>query len=169
MAAENLKSTLVTNKDASPIVLSNPDQDGGKVRAFCATLEAAGGDAGSTYRFIRIRGDDRVIRLEYACDDLGTGATLNVGLYDVTDGAVEDADFFASALDVSTAAVARTDITYESAVVAIENAKKLVFEQLGLTDTPENRSRIFDVYATSVDAAVTGTITMWLEIVNNDH
>lgn len=169
MAAENLKSTLLTNKDASPIVLSNPDQDGGKVRSHVATVEAAGGDAGSTYRLIRIRGDDRVDRLELATDDLGTSVTLNVGLYDVTDGAVEDADFFASAVDVATAAVGRTEITYESAVVAIENAKKLVFEQLSLADTPENRSRLFDIYATSVTAAATGTITMWAYIVSNDH
>ncbi len=165
MATEALKSTAVTNADATPIVKSSQLELGGSVRAAFATLEAAGGDAGSTYRFIRLPARARVTRVEYASDDQGIGATLNVGLYDVEDEAVEDADFFASALDVATAAVARTDITYESAIIAAENAGKALWEQLGLADNVDNKSKEFDIYVTSAGAAITGTVSLWVEYV----
>lgn len=167
MTAETLKSALVTNLDATPRGVNSRLVQDGTVRAYFATDEAAGGDAGSTYRMIRVRGRDRITRLEIATDDLGDG-TLNVGLYDVGDSAVEDADFFASALDVNSAAVSRTDITYESGVIAIENAGKAIWEQLSLDDTPENRAKEFDIYCTSVTAAATGTISMWCEVVSID-
>lgn len=165
MATEALKSQIVTDQDASPVVFVDPIETGGRVRAAFATLEAAGGDAGSTYRLVRLPAYARITRVEIATDDLGTGLTLNVGLYDVDDAALEDADFFASALDVATAAVARTDITYESGVVAIENAGKPLWEQLGLSDTPENRNKLLDIYATSVSSAATGSIALWVEYV----
>lgn len=163
MAAENLKSTVLTNADASPVVLTNVGIQGGTTRLAVATLEAAGGDAGSTYRFVRLPAYARVHRVELASDDLGTGLTLNVGLYDVTDSAVEDADFFASAVDVATAAVARTDISYESGIRKIEDAGLMLFEELDLADTAANRAKEFDVYATSVSSAATGTISVWVE------
>ena len=164
MAAENLKSTPVTNADASPIVFNNALVEKGRVYSSVATIEAAGGDAGSTYRMIRLPSSARVTRLEFASDDLGTGLTVNIGLYDVAADAVEDADFFASAVDVATAAVARTDVTYESGVVAIENAGKALWEQLGLSADPYTD---FDIYVTSVSAAATGTMTIWAEFVLN--
>ncbi len=164
MAAENLKSAAITNLDATPAVKVNVFDAGATVRRAFATDEAAGGDAGSTYRMIRLPGRAVVHRVELATDDLGgTTAGLDVGLYDVADDAVEDADFFASDVDVGAAAVARTDITYESGVVAIEDAGKQIWEQLGLTDTPENRQKEFDVYCTSINVAVTGTISLWVE------
>jgi len=165
MATEDLKSTAVTNADATPIVKSSQLELGGSVRAAFATLETAGGDLGSTYRFIRVPARARVTRVEYACDDQGTAVTFNVGLYDVEDSAVEDADFFASALDVATAAVARTDITYESGVVTAENAGKALWEQLGLANTVDNKSKEFDIYVTSASAASTGTVSLWVEYV----
>lgn len=165
MAAENLKSTQVTTLDATPAGRQSTLENGGRVLAAFATLETAGGDAGSTYRMIRLPGEARVTRVEFASDDLGTGCTVNIGLYDVADAAVEDADFFASAVDVATAAVPRTDVTYESAVVAIEDRGKALWEQLGLDDTPENRAKEFDIYLTSVSAATTGTVSVWAEYV----
>ena len=164
MAVENLKSSIVTDLDASPPVKINALETGGRVRAAFATDEV-GGDATSTYRMIRLPGRARVTRVEFASDDLGTGCTMDVGLYDVADAAVEDADFFASAVDVATAAVARTDVTYESGVVAIENAGKALWEQLGLSDTPANRQKDFDILLTANAAAVAGTVSVWVEYV----
>lgn len=168
MATEALKSTPLTNADASPVVFNNPRVVGARLVHAVGTLEAAGGDANSTYRLVRVSARDRIKRVELATDDLGTGLTLNVGLWDVTDNAVEDADFFASAVDVATAAVARTDISYESGVRDIANAGKTLYEELSLADTPANRSRVFDIYASSVSAAATGTITVWVEYVSDD-
>lgn len=167
MATEALKSALLTNKDASPTVYSNADADGGKVQVVFATDETAGGDAGSTYRMVRLPSHARVLRVELAADDLSaSGATLDVGLWDVAAGALEDADFFASAVDVATAAVARTDVTYESGVIDIANAGKMIWEQLGLSADPGTD---FDVYLTSGTAATTGTVSVWVEYVTNDQ
>lgn len=164
MAAENLKSADITNLDADPRAAVNVRNNGSRLRRFFATDEAAGGDAGSTYRLIRVRATDIIHRVEFASDDLGTNVTLDVGLYDVTDAAVEDADFFASAIDVGAAAVARTDISYESGVRNIGNGGKMLFQELGLSDTPANRAKEFDVYCTSAVASATGTISVWVEV-----
>lgn len=168
MAAENLKSTPLTNADASPVVFNNPRVTDARLKVKVGTVEAAGGDAGSTYRLVRVSARDRIDRVELATDDLGTGVTLDVGLYDVTDGAVEDADFFASAVDVASAAVARTDISYQSGVRTINDVGQTLYEELGLSDTPANRERVFDVYATSGVAAATGTITVWVYYVADE-
>lgn len=161
MAAENLKATQVTNADATPKVWNNTQDVRARVYVAQATIEAAGGDAGSTYRFIRLPANAVVHRVEWASDDTGDG-TINVGLYDVTDGAVEDADFFASALATGTA-IARTDISYESGVRIIEDAGKELWDELNLTETEAVRAKEFDVYATSVTNVATGTMSVWVE------
>lgn len=163
MAAENLKSTEVTNADATPVVYNDTQNVQGKVYHAVGVVEAAGGDAGSTYKFVRLPADAIVKRVEFACDDTGDG-TINLGLYDVTDAAVEDADFFASALATGTA-IARTDVSYESAVRAIDDAGLQLWEELSLTDNATNRGKEFDVYGTSVTNAATGTMAVWVEYV----
>lgn len=163
MAAENLKSGSITNRDATPAVLSTGQ--GGRVQKAFGTIEGAGGDAGSTYRFCSIPSNARGIRAWLATDDLsGAGATLDVGLYQTTanGGAVVDADFFASAVDVATAAVAFTEITWERAATRISDIEKPLWEQLGLS---ADSQREYDVTAVSGTAAVTGTMAVIVEYV----
>lgn len=168
MATETLKSAVLTDLDATPRVNQNRLENGGVVRAAFDTDEVGGAAAtGSTYRLIRLKGTDRISRVEFACDNIGgTASTVDIGLYDVTDDAVEDADFFASAVAVASA-VARTDVTYESGIVDIINGGKALWEQLGLTDTPENRAKEFDILVTVGGAALdaAGTIAVWAEFV----
>jgi hypothetical protein len=105
MAAENLKSGYITNRDATPAVLTTGNP--GQVFRSYGKVEAAGGDAGSTYRFCSIPSNAKMVRCWFSSDDLSAaGATMNLGLYQTTanGGAVVDADFFASAIDVATAA-----------------------------------------------------------------
>ncbi len=163
MAAENLKSGYITNREATPSVLSN--SQGGEVRRAWGVVEAAGGDAGSTYRFCSIPSNARAITVRFASDDLsGAGATMDIGLYQTpaNGGAVVDADFFASALDVATTAVAFTDITYERAATRIADAEKPLWEQLGLT---ADSQRDYDVTGVSAVAAATGTMYVLVEYV----
>jgi hypothetical protein len=130
MAAENLKSTAVTNADATPVDMTGAYLQHGRLRESVAIVEAAGGDAGSTYRFCRIPSSARVSALFFACDDLGTGLTLDIGLYKTAadGGAVVDADFFASAVDVATAALAEANLLHESGVVNIDDSEKRIWE-----------------------------------------
>ncbi|HET6890534.1 MAG TPA: hypothetical protein VFH31_05480 [Pyrinomonadaceae bacterium] len=159
MAAENLKSGSITNRDATPSVLSN--SMGGIVRQVWGKVEAAGGDAGSTYRFAAIPSNARAIRIWFSSDDLsGAGATMDVGLYQTTanGGAVVDADFFASALDVATAAVAITEITFERGATLIDEIEKPLWERLGLS---ADSNREYDITGVSGTAAATGTMAVF--------
>lgn len=162
MATEDLKSGVITNRDATPSVqtTSNP----GTVRRAYGMVECAGGDAGSTYRFCSIPSNAKMVRAFYSCDDLGTGLTLNVGLYQTTanGGAVVDADFFASALDVATAAVGITEITFERGATLIAELEEPLWERLGLS---ADSQREYDVTAVSASAAATGTLAVWVEYI----
>jgi hypothetical protein len=162
MAAENLKSGVITNRDATPAVLTTANP--GRVFRSYGKVEAAGGDAGSTYRFCTVPSNAKLVRAFYSCDDLGTGATINVGLYQTTanGGAVADQDFFASALDVSTSAVAITEITFERGATLIDELEKPLWERLGLSTDSQ---RDYDVTAVSASAAITGTCVVWVEYV----
>lgn len=164
MATENVKSGAITNRDATPAVLNS--SQGGIVRRCWGTVEAAAaGDAGSTYRMCSIPSNARAIRVVLATDDLGTTATLDVGLYQTTanGAAVVDADFFASAVDVNAAAKAETLVSHESGVYNIDDIEKPLWEALGLS---ADSKRDYDVVVTSagdIDAA--GTITVIVDYV----
>lgn len=166
MATENVKSAAITNRDATPPVLTTGQ--GGFVRRVWGTAEAAAaGDAGSTYRLCEIPSNARAIRVVLTTDDLGTTATLDVGLYQNTanGGAVVDADFFASAIDANTAAVAETMVTHEANSTGYnrDDIEKPLWEALGLSSDP---GRTYDVVVTSagdIDAA--GTITLIVDYV----
>jgi hypothetical protein len=163
MAAENLKSGAITNRDATPSVLntSNP----GRVFRAYGKVEAAGGDAGSTYRFCSVPSNAKLVRCWFSSDDLsGSGATLNLGLYQTTanGGAAADADFFASALDVATAAVAITEVTFERGATLIDELEQPLWQRLGLS---ADSNRDYDVTGVSGTAAATGTMAVWVEYV----
>lgn len=162
MAAENLKSGVITNRDATPVTLTTANP--GQVMRAYGVVEAAGGDAGSTYRFCTVPSNAKMVRAFYSCDDLGTGLTLNIGLYQTTanGGAVVDADFFASALDVATSAIAVTEITFERGATLIDELEEPLWERLGLS---ADSQRDYDVTAVSVSAAATGTVAVWVEYV----
>jgi translation initiation factor IF-1 len=162
MAVVNVKSQIITDLDATPVVKTNPIEIGGRVRAAFGVAAFAASDATSVARISRIPSRARVTRVEVQTDDLGTGGTIDVGLNDINGGAVVDADFFASALDTDTAAVARTDRTYESGVVTIANTGKRVWEQLGLTADP---AKEYDVTVLRNTATATGNVAIWLEYV----
>jgi hypothetical protein len=159
MATENLKSGAITNRDATPSVLNTGQ--GSVVRAVFGKIEGAGGDAGSTYRFCSIPSNAKLVRCWFSCDDLsGAGATLNVGLYRTVGdgGAVVDQDFFASAIDVATAAVALTEITFERGATLIDELEKPLWERVSLTSDP---NVAYDVVAVSATAGVTGTMAVF--------
>lgn len=161
MAVVNTKSTLVTNADATTQTLNNNVNDGGRLRSKVGTLEAVSGDSiASVYRFMRVPSNARVDALLISSDDIGTTTAADFGLYRsaADGGAVVDADFFASALVLNAGALAKVDITYESAVVDTPNHGKALWEQLGLTADPKIQYDICATLTAAADAA--GTITL---------
>lgn len=167
MAVVNVTSQIIDDLDATPVVKVNQLEDGGKVRSSYGSADFAASDATSIARVLRIASDAKVVTLRFASDDLGTGGTVDVGLHQTTEngGAAVDDDLFASAVDTDTAAVGWTDITDESAVVAIEDAGKALWEQLGLSTDPRVN---YDVTVTRNTAAGTGTVALKMEYVRGE-
>jgi len=158
-----IKSTPLTNADASPVVLNTAQISGGRLRfkrGYGATVTAAA-EIGSTIRCFRVKSNDLVAKLFLDCTAFGTGCTANIGLYKTAadGGAVVDADFFASAVDIS-AALVQSNVTREAAGTpnAVNYMEKCIWEALGLTTDPQID---YDVVAT-LAAAATGTGTLCL-------
>jgi hypothetical protein len=161
MAVVAVKSTLVTNADALPAVLNSPRVDGGFERIEVATAAITSGDSiASTYRMFRVPSNAVMTDLRIYSPDIGTTTISDIGLYRTAKdgGAVQDADFFASALSLKDGALNGTDVLHEAAVFTIDNSGKELWEALGLTSDP---SVFYDVALTLTAAAdATGTVKL---------
>lgn len=151
MAVVTTKSGAITNRDASPKVLSNSIISKGAIIEAVGTIETTGSDsAGSKYIFAQIPSHARVSAVYLSCDGNNTNGAGDIGLYKSTDagGAVVDADFFASAQAIGTA-LKNSDVTHESGVYGIEDIEKPLWEALGLSEDP---NLIYDVVMTITTA-----------------
>lgn len=138
MAVEALKSSVITNADATPVVFSNARLAAASMREAIGTIQAsASASIASTYRLCRIPSNARISEVIASCDAFDTTGAADIGVYQTADngGAVVDADFFASAL-VLTTALPNTVVTHESGVFGIEDVEKPLWEALGLTTDP---------------------------------
>src|SRR5690349_8564496 len=98
MAVVTIKSTAITNADATPLVMNGAHIEKGNERVSRAVVAIGNGDSvGSTYRVARVRSSDKVNSILFWAPDIGTTTAADVGLYDTAaaGGAVVDADFFA--------------------------------------------------------------------------
>lgn len=153
MAVVAVKSTLITNADATPVVLNNPRVDGGFERVSVAAAAITSGDSiGSTYRMFRVPSNAVMTDLRIYAPDIGTTTISDIGLYDTAaaGGAVVDADFFASALSLKDGALNGTDVLHEAGVFTIANGGKELWDALGLTSDPH---KFYDVALTLTGAA----------------
>ncbi|MHB8825152.1 MAG: hypothetical protein ACYC5T_10010 [Thiobacillus sp.] len=164
MAVEAIKSTVITNADATPAVLNVAQIADGRVRykVGVAAVDAAA-SIGSTYRLARIKSNDLVSSLLLDCTAI-TAAAADIGLYKTAanGGAVADADLFASAQSLA-AALAATNVTRESGVITVANMQKPVWELLGLAADPQIE---YDIVATLTAAATAaGTLALSATVV----
>lgn len=160
MATEALKAGAITNRDSSPRVKNDSFLQGGRMQSAVGTVEMTTADLGSTYRMFQVPSNCRIHQILLYADDVGTTGLIDIGIYKNTEdgGAVVDADFFASAVDIKAAALSGSDVTHESAVFGKEDAEKPLWEALGLSSDP---NLIYDVVITSTEAADTGgTLTL---------
>lgn len=160
MATDTVKTTAITNLDATPVVRANSWVHGGNAKHFVGTVEATAGAAPtSTYRFYRIGSWMRPSSLRVAMDAISAGA-FDLGLYRTAadGGAVVDSSILASTVSAGTATLA-TEVLYKGKDIA--NAEKRVWELLGLTVDPNLE---YDVTATVITAqslANAGTIDLF--------
>lgn len=140
MAVVAVKSQSITDRDALPRVPVNARIDGAFTHHSRDTVAIANGDSiASVYRALQIPSNALVEAVRLSCADIGTTALADVGLYRTTGdgGAVVDADFFASAQSLSGGALNKLDVTHESGVYTHANARKMLWEALGLTEDPK--------------------------------
>lgn len=111
MAIVNLKgSRIITGLTASPPVLADPGEGGGRVHYWCDTVEVTASDtACSTYHLARIPSNARILGMsKLHFDDLATtgSPTMDIGVYNVGNatGITDDADALNDGIDVATAA-----------------------------------------------------------------
>jgi len=163
MAVVNVKSTLLTNRDAAPRTINPVVNDGARVRSKAFTVEVTNGDSiGSTFRLCDVPSNARINSLRLFFDSI-TSAAADVGLYQTTanGSAVVDADAYASAVSIASANTTGLEVMFEAR--NIDKVGKRVFEDAGLTTDP---FRDYDLVATLTAAAgATGTLSGILEYV----
>lgn len=168
MATVSISSTLITNRDASPRVISNSRISKGMLCCAAGTLETtAADDIGSKYKLVSIPSNARVQSVILACDSMGTAGAADIGIYQTTDngGAVVDVDFFASAQSLTTL-LPNTDVTFEANAAGGYDKAKIempLWQALGLT---ADSKRDYDVVATLTTAIISeGTLSLQVNYV----
>ena len=134
MAVENVKSTAITNANATPSVPNNPYLMGGLMRTSVGkAIIADVADVASTYRLVRVPASARIVGMRLTSDASGATGTVDIGIYKTArdGGAVVSVALFANAKDLFTAALADAFIS-----VAPENKEKRLWELAGLTADP---------------------------------
>jgi len=167
MALETVKSSIITNRDATPQVLNDAGINGGLVRSAVAMVEvSAAANSGSTYIMFPIPSNASNLRVWVVTDDLGTSTiTADVGLYQTTanGSAAVDADFFANALDLAdpgSGSLTLTGLTAQgieithSNAYGIDDVEKPLWEALGLS---ADSQRDYDVVVTMDSGAAVDT------------
>lgn len=153
MAVVNLKSTAVTNADASTMTANKLGIDGGKVKSRVGLASIANGDSlNSTYRLMRIKSSDYPKALKISSPDIGITTACKIGLSDVAavnSGAAVDDDFFTASLSLNAGAIAETNVLNGN-VITLANSEKPIWELLGLSADP---GKWYDVVLTLTGAA----------------
>lgn len=172
MAVVNVKSTAVTNADASPKVMSTPNIARGKLhQSIGVTAVGAADSIASTYRIARVLSGDRIATLALFCTAI-TSAAANIGLYETlangglaavspTFGAGAAACFAAAQSLAS--ALNGVNVTYS--VTTLANMEKRVWELLGFTSDP---GKSFDLVVT-LTAAATAAGTLGIHITSTSN
>jgi len=148
MAVVVLKSTVITNRDAVPKVLTDAlvaGQDLSEAEGFVAP--ANGDSAGSTYILHSVPSNARMSSLIMQNSALGAGARVDLGVYypsfipkgagldAIAPNQVIDADFFANSVDVS-AALGPVEYINQSGSNTIAKQEQSLWQAIGLSADP---------------------------------
>ncbi len=165
---ETVKSTFITNRDASPVVGTGASIAGGNTRqATGYVTTATTATTASYYPLVSVPSNCRITSLNIRCEALGSGCTANFGVFvptvtnakllalssAYTSAAAIDADFFASDKDVSGALTTATEILNESTTNTIAKQEQELWQAVGLASDP---GCMLDIAMTLTAATVAG-------------
>lgn len=170
MTTEALKSTPITNLDASPPVRSNVGAGAvgrlERVSGYITVTDTK--TAGSTYQMVRIPSNCYVKDVRVSVDVTVTTLTCDIGLYYSTGvdgtqpslrGTEVDADFFASAVDLKTKTSGPVSQMNESATYTAAKRQQPIWQAAGLTSDPGG---FFDIVLTNT-ATNSGAAVVYLD------
>lgn len=154
MAVVTVKSTQITNRDATPLVRSNAVQGNVMQHARGVASASATDTTASKYLFCSIPSNAKPASLRLSTTGTGTVGTMDIGLYNTTrdGGAVVDAGLFASAKAL-TVALEKSECIFESTTITKANSEKALWEHLGLSSDPGIMYDVVGTLAATVDAA----------------
>jgi len=177
MAVDHVKSSFVTNLDASPAVPNTAGEGGPAPLKYIDgySTAVASSSADATYQLVRIPSTAKVKRIIFE-SQAQTAGKFDLGLYYATDGVIGkptallaaaaiDQDFFASDIDCASA-VLPTDVTNESLTYTLAKRHQPIWQAAGLSADPGGN---FDIVATVHTTAVTtGTGLFGISITYTD-
>ena len=136
MAVVAIKSAALTNRDATPKVLNNPNAgNAGIVRNTFGRVTSTSGDStGSVYRCVEVPSNARVKSVRLFTTALGGSAAADIGVYRNTadGGAVVTAAVFATATTL-VSAVAGTEM---AATITIAKREQPLWQAAGMSADP---------------------------------
>lgn len=167
-----LKSTLLTNRDATPKVLTDAFLAGGILEEVQGSVKTGASDtANSYYRLIQVPSNSKMSQLYWQSEGLGSGCVVDVGVWFPTylpvgggaflssgsSGALISSSIFAAGL-TAPAANALTEITNQSGNYLIPLQETVLWNVLGFTVDPEID---FDIgFVTRVATAAAGYVSL---------
>lgn len=153
MAVVDIKSTPVSNAEATPPTITKTTYVGGNLQRSCGKAEiAAADDDGSVYRLAsRIPSNASIASLKVFNDAIAGGTDFDIGVRLCSEDAVNGVttvsggdNLFADAISLATASTTGTEVLYENN--SIDNIGKPIWELLSLTTDPAVK---YDIVAVS--------------------
>lgn len=154
------KGTHITNFDSTPPAAVNSRLHGGVLKGAVDTFELTDTADGDIAHVFKLPVDAIVHSLKFACDDLGTAGTVDIGVYKKNDDgtySAVDADAFANNIDVNSAAVTLTE--YRFSAKDINTANDALWELAGLSARPAYGDMYISL-TTDTGTTADGTVTM---------
>lgn len=154
MAVVNTKSDVITNRDAIPSVLNNPNNTFGMLQESSGYVALVSGDSiASVYRMCQVPSNARLSSLKLSCTAVTTCAA-DIGAYratavDGTAGAVVDVDYFASAQSLASA-LTNSEVLNESTTNTPAKQNQPLWQALGESVDPGG---FYDICVTLTAAA----------------
>lgn len=168
MAVVTTKSTVITNRDASPRVLNDGRLSRSILRSSVGSVAVGAADSiGSKFVLCSLPSSAMVRAVLATCSAGMTTLAGDVGVYRTTaDGAaVSDVDLFASA-QLFSSALNRSDITNESTTYTTTLREQPLWQAAGLTADPNSYLDIV-VTLTAANTGVAGTLGLEVQYVDN--
>lgn len=154
MAVVTVKSTQITNRDATPAVLNTAVQGAEVKHARGVASTSATDTTASKYLFCSVPSNAKVVSVRLSTTGTGTVGAMDIGLYKTTGdgGAVVSAALFTSA-KLLTTALEKFEAIFESTTITKANSEKALWEHLGLSSDPGIMYDVVGTLTATVDAA----------------